>query len=220
MVPKDFGFSENRSEIYLLNRWLSSFRLEESRMNTLIVFCTRYGATASTSEEIAKGLRDEGFEVRVVNSKREKIRNISDYELVIIGSGMKLMRWCGEAEKFLKKFQDELRRKKTAIFVSSGTRVIYQHEGDTDTLEKEWKKNLVDKIKKYSLNPIALASFGGVLDYNQMGFLARKTMNLLVDKIEAAGVQEQELGIYDTRDWNEIRKWTKDLAQKVREYDA
>lgn len=109
-------------------------------MKILIVYCTRYGATASTSEEIANSLREMGFDVRVVNAKKEKVRNISDYELVIVGSGMKLMRWCGEAEKFLKKFHDELQQKKTAIFVSSGTRVIYQHEGDTDTLEKEWKK--------------------------------------------------------------------------------
>ncbi|MHA2223105.1 MAG: flavodoxin domain-containing protein, partial [Candidatus Thorarchaeota archaeon] len=130
-------------------------------MKTLIVFCTRYGATASTSEEIANILRDEDFDVRVVNTKKEKIQTISNYELVLIGSGMKLMRWCGEAEKFLKKFQDELRQKKTAIFVSSGTRVIYKHEGDTETLEKEWKKNLEDKVEKYSLTPISLATFGG-----------------------------------------------------------
>ncbi|MHA2153036.1 MAG: flavodoxin domain-containing protein [Candidatus Thorarchaeota archaeon] len=185
-------------------------------MKTLIVFCTRYGATASTSEEIANILRDEGFDVRVVNTKKEKIQTISNYELVLIGSGMKLMRWCGEAEKFLKKFQDELRQKKTAIFVSSGTRVIYKHEGDTETLEKEWKKNLEDKVEKYSLNPIALATFGGILDYNQMGFFARKTMNLLVEKIEAAGVQEEKPGIYDTRDWDEIRTWVKDLIEKVK----
>lgn len=186
-------------------------------MKTLIVFCTRYGATASTSEEIAKVLQEEGFDVHVVNARKEKIRSISDYELVIVGSGMRLMRWCGEADKFLKKFQDELRQKKTAIFVSSGTRVIYQHEGDTETLEKEWKKNLVDKVEKYSLNPITLATFGGVLDYNQMGFFARKTMDLLVEKIETAGVQEQEPGIYDTRDWDEIRNWTKDLVRKIKE---
>jgi menaquinone-dependent protoporphyrinogen IX oxidase len=30
-------------------------------MKTLIVYGTRYGATAGTVEEIAKALRDEGF---------------------------------------------------------------------------------------------------------------------------------------------------------------
>ena len=186
-------------------------------MRTLIAYCTRYGATASTSEEIAKGLRDEGFDVRVVNTKKEKIGSISDYELVIVGSGMQVMRWCGDAEKFLKKFQDELRQKKTAIFVSSGTQVIYKHEGNTDSMEQDWKKNLEEKAEKYSLTPIALGLFGGIWDYNKMGFIARKTMGPLRMKIEAAGIHEQEPGVYDTRDWDKIRKWTKDLAQKVRE---
>ena len=34
----------------------------------LIVYGTRYGAAASTSEEIAKALRQQGFEVEVVNA--------------------------------------------------------------------------------------------------------------------------------------------------------
>jgi len=37
----------------------------------LIVYGTRFGATASTSEEIANVLRSEGLEVRVVNAKRK-----------------------------------------------------------------------------------------------------------------------------------------------------
>ncbi len=35
-------------------------------MRALIVYCTRYGATASTSEETANGFREEGFDVRKV----------------------------------------------------------------------------------------------------------------------------------------------------------
>ena len=38
----------------------------------LIVYGTRYGATASTSEEIAEMLRKEGFDVRVANAKKDK----------------------------------------------------------------------------------------------------------------------------------------------------
>jgi menaquinone-dependent protoporphyrinogen IX oxidase len=44
-------------------------------MNTLIVYGTRYGATAGTSEEIAKVLQGEGFDVKVVNAKEEKIKD-------------------------------------------------------------------------------------------------------------------------------------------------
>jgi len=58
--------------------------------------------------------------------------------------------------------------------------------------------------------------FGGVWDYNKMGFLARKTMGPFREKIEAAGFKEIRPGFYDTRDWDAIRSWTKELAQKVR----
>jgi len=37
----------------------------------LIVYGTRYGATEGTSEEIAKVLRGEGLDIRVVNSSFE-----------------------------------------------------------------------------------------------------------------------------------------------------
>ena len=68
----------------------------------LIVYGTRYGATASTSEEIAEILRKEGFDVQVVNAKNDKVQDISEYELIIVGSGMQIDRWTGEAEGFLK----------------------------------------------------------------------------------------------------------------------
>ena len=81
----------------------------------LIVYGTRYGATESTSEEIAKVLRSEGLEVKVVNAKKEKIKDISGYDLVIVGSGMQMAKWTGAAENFLKKFQKELSTRKVAI---------------------------------------------------------------------------------------------------------
>ena len=193
---------------------------EVSPVKALIAYCTRYGATASTSEEIAKGLREEGFDVRVVNVKKEKMKDISQYDLIIVGSGMKISKWCGEAESFIKKFHNELRQKKIAIFISSGAQAIHKHEGNIEAMDDAWKKNLIEKAEKYSLEPILLGLFGGVWDYNKMGFFFRKTMGPFKELIEAAGFQEQEPGVYDTRDWDEIRKWTKNLAQKVKENET
>lgn len=47
----------------------------------LIIYGTRFGATTSTSEEIAKVLRNEGCDVRVINAKEEKVADISEYDL-------------------------------------------------------------------------------------------------------------------------------------------
>ena len=147
-------------------------------MKTLLVYGTRYGATAGTSEEIAKVLQAEGFDVKVVNLKEEKIRDISPYDLIIVGSGMQFARWTGEAEDFLKRFQKELAQKKVAIFIST-MKTVTEREGKTEELEKTRKMELEDKVTKYNLQPISLGFFGGVLDFNKMNIITRKTLGFL-----------------------------------------
>jgi len=186
------------------------------KLKTLIAYCTRYGATESTSEEIAKVLREEGFDVRVLNTKKERVKDIFEYDLVIVAAGMQMFRWCKESEKFLNKFQKELREKKTAIFVSSGGKAIQEHDGLTEEIEDSWQKYLVEKTQKYSIDPVALGMFGGVWDYNKMSFVFKKTMGPFKMKLEEVGIPEVEPGVYDTRDWDEIRNWARDLAEKVR----
>src|SRR4030042_5582523 len=102
----------------------------------LIVYGTRYGATASTSEEIAKILRQEGLDVRIVNAKEEKVKDIAEYELVIVGSGIQINKWTSEPEKFLKKFQKELAKKKVVLFVCCGSASQALNEEKPETAEK------------------------------------------------------------------------------------
>ena len=186
-----------------------------SVMKTLIVYATRYGATAGTAEEIAKILREEGFEVKVTNLKEEKIKDISEYELVIVGSGLQMFRWTGEAEDFLKKFRNDLAKKKVALFVSS-MKQVYEREGKKDEIEKAWKRFLEDKATKYGLHPISMGMFGGVFDYNKMNIIIRRTMGAMKQQLEADGFKENPAGVYDTRDWEEIRDWAKNLVLKAR----
>jgi menaquinone-dependent protoporphyrinogen IX oxidase len=183
---------------------------------SLIAYGTRYGATASTSEEIAEILRKEGFEVRVVNAKKEKVRDITEYELIIVGSGMQIDRWTGEAEDFLKKFQKELAKKKVALFVSSGAQALIEHEGKPEKIGRGKKKYLEEKAAKYNLQPVALGLFGGVYDFNRWPWWAGKAKPMSKQQLDAAGFKETQPGIYDTRNWNAIRSWAKELVQKVR----
>jgi menaquinone-dependent protoporphyrinogen oxidase len=185
-------------------------------VKALIVFGTRYGATAGTSEEIAKVLREEGFDITVTNTKSEKIKDISEYELIIVGSGMQMGKWTSEAEDFLKKFQKELNQKKLAIFVST-MKTVSEREGKTEDVAKMRRTALEDKVTLYNLHPIALGFFGGIMNYNKMGFLFKRTMGFLKPQLEKDGFKETEPGVYDLRDWNEIRSWAKELAKKARE---
>jgi menaquinone-dependent protoporphyrinogen IX oxidase len=184
-------------------------------LKALIAYGTRYGATAGTSDEIAKILREEGFDTKIVNLKEEKIKDISEYDLIIVGSGMGNCRWASEAEDFLKNFRKEFEGKKMALFVST-MKPFFEREGKIDDVAKTRKIALEDKIAKYGLKPIALGFFGGVIDYNKMGFIARKGMEFFKPQLEKDGFKVAP-GIYDLRDWDEIRNWAKELSRKARQ---
>ena len=182
----------------------------------LIVYGTRYGATAMTSEEIADVFHREGLDVRVVNLKDEKVKDITDYELVVVGSGIQIGKWTKEPEKFLKKHQKDLAKKKVALFVCCGAARPIDEEGKDKTKMQESKtKYLDEKVAKYGLQPVALGFFGGVYNFNRVSWLFKKFMSSVKPQLEAAGVPETEPGLYDTRDIAAIRSWAEELAQKV-----
>ncbi len=182
-------------------------------IKALIVYGTRYGAAASTAEEIAKTLRQEEIEVRVIDAKQEKVKTISEYDLVIVGSGIQIDRWTSEPEAFLKNFQKELSEKKVALFVCCGSASQALNTEDTKTADRAKRKYLQEKAAKYNLQPVALGLFGGVYNYNKTPWWAKKALNAERPKI-AAAYKEAQPGIYDTRDRDAIRGWAKELSNK------
>ncbi len=185
-------------------------------MKVLIAYATRYGATTGASKEIARILAEEGFLVNVVNVKEEKIDDISGYDLIVVGSGMQMGQWTREADGFLRRFHKELDGKKFAIFVST-MKLVSEREGKIDDVVKSRKLALEDKVAQYNLHPIAMGFFGGVLDFNKMNFVMRRTMSFLKPQLEKDGFKEIQPGVYELRDWDEIRGWASELAQKARQ---
>lgn len=181
----------------------------------LIAYGTRYGATTGTAEEISKVLQEEGFEVKLVNLKEEKVKDISEYEVIIVGSGMKMHMWTSSAKSFLKKFSKELAKKKVALFVSSGALALMEYKGEHDEIKIITKKYLEDKASNYNLNPISMTMFGGLWDYNQMGKIYSKFLDDEKENFEPAGIKETKPGVFDSRNWDEIRNWAKELASKI-----
>jgi len=55
-------------------------------MKALIVYAIRYGATARTSQEIAKTLREENFEVKITDAKKEKIKTFRNSILLSLAA--------------------------------------------------------------------------------------------------------------------------------------
>ena len=182
----------------------------------LIVYGTRYGATEMTSSMLANIFRQEGLDVKVINLKDEKVKDITEYELVTVGSGIQINKWTKEPEKFLKTFQKELAKKKVALFVCCGSTEPLDHKTvKAESIEKARTKYLKEKAAKYNLHPVALGLFGGVYNYNRVPWLFGKFMQAIKPQLEAAGIPQTEPGLYDTRDLNAIHSWAKDLAQEL-----
>ncbi|HLN88745.1 MAG TPA: flavodoxin domain-containing protein [Candidatus Binatia bacterium] len=186
-------------------------------MKALIAYGTRFGATAGTAQEIAKVLGEEGLEVKVADLRTEKIDDLSGYGLVVIGNGLSMGNWASETEDFVKKSRMAFEGKKLALFVSS-LKPVEEKEGRTAAVARIRKVGVDDKILKYHLKPISVGIFGGVVNYNKIGFLMRKGMEIgYKSALKKHGFKEVEAGVYDLRDWNEIRGWAQELSKKSKE---
>lgn len=182
----------------------------------LIVYGSRYGATADTSEVIADTLRKQDFEVKVVDAKKEKVQSINEFDLIIVGSGIQMGKWTKEPEDFIKKYQYELSKKKLALFVScGGANPLSEGEQRNKEMEDAKRKYLEDKAGELKVNPIALGFFGGCYDFKKMSWFFRKSLSSIKPKLEEAGYEETENGSYDLRDFNTILSWAKEVIRLV-----
>jgi menaquinone-dependent protoporphyrinogen oxidase len=174
----------------------------------LIAYGTRYGATASTAQEIALVLNQQGVEAKTVDIRKEKVKDISEYDLIVVGSGIQINRWTGEPEDFLKKHKKALASKKLALFVCCGSAAT----GKADDAETAKQKYLQSKAVKHQLQPAAMGLFGGVYNFNKEPWWAKKALEAERPRVEAT-YKAIEPGVYDTRDLAAVRAWACELAR-------
>ena len=147
---------------------------------TLIAYVTKQGATEQSAIKIADILHSKyELDVDLVNLEERKPLDLTWYQNIVIGSGVRAGKVYGKALKFLK---NDLVSKKVAFFVSSawaGTPGSYE----------DAKARFVDKtLAKYlKIEPVSTEAFGGRIRY------FRKTM---VDNTDPTKVETwaEELG--------------------------
>ncbi len=175
-------------------------------MKALIVYGTRYGTAAEIAEEIGRVMEAEGAEVDVVNSKGLKGCDVSPYDLVVVGSGIKIGKWTGESLKFLKKNKDDLKNKKVALFVSCGA-------ANEEKSRSEGQEKYLDEVARKYLTgkPVATGLFGSVYDPDaRHGLMYKFTMKHIKEELEKQGIDTSKP--HDFRDWDGIRAWARSLV--------
>ena len=121
---------------------------------TLIAYETKGGATARSASIIAEVLRnDHGHEVDIVDLRENRKPEISGYDSIIIGSGIRIGMWYGRARGLMKRdFTD----KKVAVFISS------MRAGDPKEYDKARADYLQKRIDRWmKVKPVAAEAFGG-----------------------------------------------------------
>ena len=147
---------------------------------TLVAYQTKGGATEEAAKTISETLRSKfQFEVDLVDLKEQKPFELTPYQNVIVGGGVRAGRVYGKTLKFL---ENDLAGKKVAFFVCSswaGT------PGSYDNAKSKFVEKTLTKYPKIIF--VGSEAFGGRIRY------FKKTMldNTDLTKVE---VWAEELG--------------------------
>ncbi|MDD1775147.1 MAG: flavodoxin domain-containing protein [Methanobacterium sp.] len=175
-------------------------------MKALVVYGSRYGTAAEIAREIADVIENEGNEVDLKDVRAIKKFDVSPYDLIVVGSGIKMGKWTKGSLKFLKDNKSQLANKKVALFVSCGA------ANEEKSRDEGWE-NYLKKVATENLErePVELGLFGSVYDPNaKHGLMYKLTNRFYKKELEKQGIDTTKR--HDYRDWDEIRAWANNLA--------
>ncbi|MBN2355463.1 hypothetical protein JXO59_05080, partial [candidate division KSB1 bacterium] len=169
-------------------------------MHILIAYSSGYGATREVSEEIAKILLEEpSFRVDVNSIDRVDV--IEGYDTVVIGSSVRADKAMANVRDFIGAHRFELTQKKLALFLVCLTANCKEGR---DKVLKDYMPPILEKYPH--IHPISSEAFGGKIDFDRLNPVMQSLMKRVLEK---TGVPTQ--GSVDTRDWEYIRSWAKQL---------
>jgi menaquinone-dependent protoporphyrinogen oxidase len=159
----------------------------------LVVYATKYGATAEIAEKVGEVLRQAGLHTDVLPAGR--VRDLRPYKAVVLGSAVYMGKWLKEAEKFLRANEKTLAGRAVWLFSSGPT-----GKGDPVELVRGWRfpealRPIADRIR-----PRDIAVFHGNADVGKLNFIEKRIL----------GNVKAPLG--DFRDWDAITSWATTIA--------
>jgi menaquinone-dependent protoporphyrinogen oxidase len=182
-------------------------------LKTLIAYGTRYGATQGIAERMSEWLQENDIDSDIINVKKDPWPELSGYNGLILGSGIKIGQWTKEMKNFMKKKKDEINTFSgpKVFFVSSGYAAIPERYQE---IKEEYCKNALEKIGVKVSIIDNYEAFGGVMNVSPdspAGWLDKRIMKI-------AGKESPRFdpnGVNDYRDWNKIEEFTKEFIQAI-----
>jgi menaquinone-dependent protoporphyrinogen oxidase len=155
------------------------------------------------------GLETQLLDLR--HTKQKEWRALASFDGILVGSGIKMFRWVGDATTFLKKHADELKALKAkglvvGVFVSC--RSASTPEGHVEAKDRYAEKILTDLGIKAEVD--MYDAFGGVSDLSSsapMGVLDKRMLGMAAKQmVKDTGIHLTEGAPNDLRDWDKFRR--------------
>jgi menaquinone-dependent protoporphyrinogen oxidase len=171
-------------------------------MKALIAYSSNTGVTEEIARRIGAVMESNGFKVELVNLKKGRPKPDS-YNLVLVGSGIKMGSWIKDSLQFLDSNTSTLRMKPTALFVSCGDAAVEEKRSEAQT------KYLDEVAAKRGINPISSGLFAGCYRWDKYNFFVKQVVKGV---LREGGLVSVDTGkTLDYRDWDAIETWAKDL---------
>lgn len=176
-------------------------------MKALVVYGSRYGTAAEIAREIARIIVEKGVSVDLKEDKEAIKLDPSPYDLIIVGSGIKMGKWTKDSIKFLKNNKNILENKRVALFVSCSA------ANEEKSRKMGWDNYLKKVSEEYLYNKkVSLGLFGSKYDPNtRHGLMHKMTMKFWKKDLEEKGFDTSIP--HDFRNWDEIRTWASNLVE-------
>ena len=163
----------------------------------LVTYASKYGATAEIAEKIGEVLRQAGLQTDILPIK--SIRDLTQYEAVILGSAVYIGNWRKEAVKFLESNEKMLIDRPVWLFSSGPT-----GEGDPVELMNGWRfpaalQPIADRIR-----PRDIAVFHGYVNMKKLNFIEKAMLNNVKSPVG------------DFRDWEAVITWATSIGEALR----
>ena len=163
----------------------------------LIAYASECGTTGEVAVAIGDALCENGNTVETKWIKN--VKDINNYDAVIIGSAILYEDWMPEAREFVKNNQDILKNMPVAYFITC--MALSSKEDAAMQQAIEYSDKLCDLVPQ--VKPVSVGHFAGVLDYSKLSFLKRT--------LTKAAMARHKVKEGDYRDWNAIRSWAKSI---------
>ena len=162
----------------------------------LVTYASWSGTTAEVAECLRESLQADGLDVDLAATR--SVADIDQYALVVAGTAIRMGRTHSDYRSFIARHRDVLAKTKFAAFIVCGT--LKEKNEKTCSEAGTFLASALEAAPE--LAPIATATFGGAIAKRRLSWPYRLMFRLMGEK---GG---------DWRDWNAIKSWGHEVAEK------